>query len=92
MILSRVKPALSSAEGGDTSASASSSAHQASRKMPNLEEFLGGRDYGGAMSLLEFNRGSGRGNDEVDMWIGYCAFHSGNNGKPLIFHFFKLTF
>ena len=33
------------------------------------------RDYMGAISLLEFQRNSGQGNDTTDLWIGYCAFH-----------------
>ena len=29
----------------------------------------------GAISLLEFQRNSGQGNETTDLWIGYCAFH-----------------
>jgi len=62
----------------ETGKDASSASGSARKKMPRLDEFLSNRDYVGAMSLLEFNRGSGRGSEELDMWIGYCAFHAGN--------------
>ena len=31
-----------------------------------MEEFLGKRDYTGAMAVLEFNRHSGQGSEEVN--------------------------
>ena len=34
-------------------------------KVPKMEEFLGKRDYTGAMAVLEFNRHSGQGSEEV---------------------------
>jgi len=42
-----------------------------------LEEFLEKRDYIGALTLLEFNNSTG-GSLEVDLWMGYCAFHLGD--------------
>ena len=34
-------------------------------QVPKMEEFLGKRDYTGAMAVLEFNRHSGQGSEEV---------------------------
>ncbi|XP_012535736.1 intraflagellar transport protein 56 isoform X2 [Monomorium pharaonis] len=67
MILSRAKPA--SSEGVRTSASR--------KEIPKLEEFLDKRDYTGALTLLEFNSSIG-GSLEMDLWMGYCAFHLGD--------------
>ena len=74
-----------------------------------MEEFLGKRDYTGAMAVLEFNRHSGQGSEEVnsktnkkrhqtktknkvndslwlqvDMWLGYCAFHMGDYKRAML--------
>ena len=54
------------------------------KAMPKLEEFLDRRDYTGAMTLLEFNRSSGKGGDLVDMWLGYCAFHVGDYKRSML--------
>lgn len=54
---------------GDGSGGASGAPGSASRQLPKLEQFLKDRDYTGAMTLLEFNRSSGKGSDEVP----YCA-------------------
>ena len=75
MILSRIKPAIkkpssedgaggaeAGAAGGQAAASTSSAGLQ-TKAMPRLEEFLEKRDYTGAMTLLEFNRSSGKGGD-----------------------------
>ena len=62
----------------------SSSAQSASKQLPKLEEFLSRRDYAGATTLLEFKRNASKtSNENLDMWIGYCAFHAG--GYILIF-------
>ena len=47
-----------------------------------LEEYIKGRDYTGALALLEFNRKVGE-DDELHtlLWIGYCAFHLGQYQK-----------
>ncbi|XP_076292547.1 tetratricopeptide repeat domain 26 [Lasioglossum baleicum] len=67
MILSRSKPV--SSEGVKKSAS--------EKRIPKLEEFLEKRDYTGALTLLEFNSGSGS-NLDTELWMGYCAFHLGD--------------
>nr|XP_012230243.1 PREDICTED: intraflagellar transport protein 56 isoform X3 [Linepithema humile] len=67
MILSRAKPA--SSEGVRKSASR--------KEIPKLEEFLEKRDYIGALTLLEFNSSTGS-SLEMDLWMGYCAFHLGD--------------
>ena len=38
----------------------------------------------GAISLLEFQRNSGQGDDTTDLWIGYCAFHVGDYKRALL--------
>ena len=91
MILSRIKPAIkkpsedgANTEAGAPGASSTSSAGLQTKAMPKLEEFLDRRDYTGAMTLLEFNRSSGKGGDLVDMWLGYCAFHVGDYKRSML--------
>ena len=36
------------------------------------------------MSVLEFNRHSGKGGDSVDLWLGYCAFHLGDYKRAML--------
>ena len=82
MILSRAKPAIQKPDevnSGGSSGSASSK-----KQLPKLDEFLTKRDYMGALSLLEFQRNSGQGNDQTDLWIGYCAFHVGDYKRALM--------
>ena len=38
----------------------------------------------GAMAVLEFNRHGGKGGDEADMWLGYCAFHMGDYKRAML--------
>ncbi|KAG5328305.1 IFT56 protein, partial [Acromyrmex charruanus] len=66
-ILSRAKPA--SSEGVQTLVSR--------KEIPKLEEFLEKRDYTGALTLLEFNSTTSS-NLEMELWMGYCAFHLGD--------------
>lgn len=68
--MSRAKPA--SSEGPRKGSS--------EKAIPKLEEFLERRDYAGATTLLEFNGAVG-GSVNVDLWLGYCAFHSGEYKK-----------
>jgi intraflagellar transport protein 56 len=49
-----------------------------------LEEFLAKRDYTGAISLLDFNRNSGKGSEELDMWLGYAAFHAADYKRAML--------
>ena len=81
MILSRAKPAIQIAKEGDNGASGSASSK---KQLPKLEDFLTKRDYMGALSLLEFQRNSGQGNQETNLWIGYCAFHVGDYKRALM--------
>ncbi|KAK0055900.1 intraflagellar transport protein 56 [Biomphalaria pfeifferi] len=76
-MLSRTKPALgpgSVATGTET---------KKKKKMPTVEEFLDMRDYTGAITLLEFSRNAGKGNEETDLWIAYCAFHLGDYKRAM---------
>ena len=79
MILSRSKPAIVTSANADGSGSASHKKH-----VPTLEEFLGKRDYTGMISLLDFNRNSGKGNEELDMWLGYAAFHASDYKRSML--------
>ena len=36
------------------------------------------------MAVLEFNRHGGKGGDEGDMWLGYCAFHMGDYKRAML--------
>ncbi|KAG8236458.1 hypothetical protein J437_LFUL016909 [Ladona fulva] len=75
MILSRTKPASSSSGGNDDVT--------VSKRLPKLSDFLEARDYVGALTLLEFNRGNLKNTHEVDLWIGYCAFHLGEYSQAM---------
>jgi intraflagellar transport protein 56 len=47
--------------------------------LPTLEDFLGVRDFTGALTLLEFKLKCQDGDTkDLLLWIGYCAFHLGN--------------
>ncbi|XP_033109208.1 intraflagellar transport protein 56-like [Anneissia japonica] len=78
MMLSRQKPAT-----GPGSTTPTSQESKKKKKMPTLDEFLQLRDYTGAITLLEFTRSSGKGNEEQDSWIAYCAFHLGDYKRAM---------
>jgi len=80
MILSRVKPAINTA---GNEADVSAAAVQAQKKIPTLEKFLTDRDYTGAISLLDFQRNSGKGSPNVSLWLAYCAFHAGEYKRSM---------
>ncbi|XP_040573268.1 LOW QUALITY PROTEIN: intraflagellar transport protein 56-like [Lepeophtheirus salmonis] len=80
MILSRAKPAVSALES--SSSSINSGANK--KKIPTLDEFLSQRDYTGALSLLDFDRNSGKGGSDIDLWMGYCAFHLGDYKRAML--------
>ncbi|GFS04740.1 intraflagellar transport protein 56, partial [Elysia marginata] len=77
MMLSRTKPAVG------PGAAAAAKDTKKKKKMPTVEEFLDMRDYTGAITLLEFSRNAGKGNEETDMWIAYCAFHLGDYKRAM---------
>ncbi|KAJ8319242.1 hypothetical protein KUTeg_004333 [Tegillarca granosa] len=76
-MLSRAKPAIG--PGSTTPAKE----NKKKKALPKVEDFLAMRDYTGAITLLEFNRNSGKGNDETDLWIAYCAFHLGDYKRAM---------
>ncbi|XP_066297833.1 intraflagellar transport protein 56-like isoform X2 [Branchiostoma lanceolatum] len=78
MMLSRAKPAT-----GPAASSPAKDSSKKKKKLPKLEDYLTNRDYTGAITLLEFNRSSGKGSEEVDMWIAYCAFHLGEYKRAM---------
>uniref|UniRef100_A0A673Z2R0 Intraflagellar transport protein 56 n=1 Tax=Salmo trutta TaxID=8032 RepID=A0A673Z2R0_SALTR len=71
MILSRVKPA---AVGGEIPVNKKIK----EKKSPLVEDFLIQRDYLGAITLLEVNRG-----EDADLWLAYCAFHLGDYKRAM---------
>ncbi|GLH16206.1 Intraflagellar transport protein 56 [Gryllus bimaculatus] len=75
MILSRAKPANSPAFG------AHSGQASGRKQIPKVEDFLVKRDYTGALTILEFS--GNKGNNETQMWIGYCAFHLGDYKRAM---------
>ena len=80
MILSRAKPAINTS---GNEAESSAAAIQAQKKIPTLEKFLTDRDYTGAISLLDFQRNSGKGSPNVSLWLAYCAFHAGEYKRSM---------
>lgn len=78
MMLSRTRPAV-----GPGAAPTTKDVNKKKKKMPTVEEFLDMRDYTGAITLLEFSRNAGKGNEETDMWIAYCAFHLGDYKRAM---------
>ncbi|KAI0222218.1 Intraflagellar transport protein 56 [Lamellibrachia satsuma] len=78
MMLSRTKPAT-----GPGSPVVAKDKQKQKKKIPKMEDFLNLRDYTGAMTLLEFDRNSGKGSEETDMWIAYCHFHLGEYQKAM---------
>ena len=47
------------------------------------EEFVGRRDYTGALGILEFEQANGKTDDQTKQWIAYCCFHLGEHQKAL---------
>lgn len=77
MMLSRVKPAV----GGEPVQG--DKKKKKGKKIPKLEEYVSQRDYMGAMTLLEFKRSVGEREEELDLWIAYCAFHLGDYKRAM---------
>ncbi|KXS09778.1 TPR-like protein [Gonapodya prolifera JEL478] len=78
MMLSRVKPAISS----DTS-NAQTAAPDPKRNLPQLESFIENRDYIGALTLLDFSRSNGDSSVENILWTAYAAFHLGDYKRAM---------
>lgn len=79
-MLSRKKPAVGPGSGNTVSSAKDS---KKKRKLPKLEDLLLMRDYTGAITLAEFNRNSGKGSEETNLWIAYTAFHLGDYKKAM---------
>lgn len=79
-MLSRKKPAVGPGSGNTVSSAKDS---KKKRKLPKLEDFLQMRDFTGAITLLEFNRNSGKASEETNLWIAYTAFHLGDHKKAM---------
>jgi intraflagellar transport protein 56 len=52
-------------------------------KMPALEDFLAGSDFTGAVTLLDFQRRTGEGDDRTLEWLAYSAFHNGDYKRAI---------
>ncbi|XP_041093791.1 intraflagellar transport protein 56 isoform X2 [Polyodon spathula] len=76
-MLSRVKPAV----GGEPVQG--DKKKKKGKKIPKLEEYMSQRDYMGALTLLEFKRSIGEREEELDLWIAYCAFHLGDYKRAM---------
>lgn len=77
MMLSRAKPAVT----GETLQM--DKKKKKGKKIPKLAEYLTNRDYSGALTLLEFKRHVGEKEDDIDLWMGYCAFHLGDYRRAM---------
>ncbi|XP_015768420.1 PREDICTED: intraflagellar transport protein 56-like [Acropora digitifera] len=80
MMLSRTKPAVGPGSGNTVSSAKDS---KKKRKLPKVEDFLQMRDYTGALTLLEFNRNTGKAKEETNLWFAYTAFHLGDYKKSM---------
>lgn len=70
-------------------------AGQKKEKPLDFHDFLDRRDYAGALAILEFNKRSGDGEQDVKeilSWIGYTAFHLGDMKKALLTYQELLSF
>ncbi|PAV55565.1 hypothetical protein WR25_09922 [Diploscapter pachys] len=73
MLLSRLRPSKKKPSEDQTS-------KKKAQKIPELEDFLLKKDYGGACSLLEFGQKGGW--DETRaLWLGHCYFRGGDYKK-----------
>lgn len=70
--------------GGTASKPAAGGAgNKSGKRTPELEEFLGSADFTGAVTLLEFQRRSGEGDEKTLEWLAYSAFHNGDYSKAI---------
>ncbi|XP_053112151.1 intraflagellar transport protein 56 isoform X2 [Hemicordylus capensis] len=76
-MLSRLKPAVG------TGPQPVDKRKKKGKRIPQLEELLTQRDFTGAIALLEFKRHIGEQDEDMDLWIGYCAFHLGDYKRAL---------
>ncbi|CAF3059305.1 unnamed protein product [Rotaria socialis] len=73
MILSRTKAADDPKKKGATPAQ-----EKNKKKVGEVEDFIAERDYTGAIAYLEFCRQSGKEVKDLDLWLGFAAFHAGD--------------
>lgn len=79
MILSRSKPAFGALDSVNKNSTSSFGSH---KPLPKFNEFLKKRDYTGALTLLDFKQGADN-NPDVQLWMGYSAFHLGDYKRAL---------
>lgn len=73
MLLSRQKPAVG---GGPAPVK-----EKSKQQLPKVEDLLEHRDYTGSITLLEFQKHTGKATENTDLWIAYCFFHLGQYKK-----------
>jgi intraflagellar transport protein 56 len=61
-------------------------------KIPDVEEYLGKRDYNGAIAVLQFKRHSNRNDAKNLEMLAYCYFHYGEHDKALAIYKELLAF
>nr|CAG4643889.1 EOG090X04LA [Lepidurus arcticus] len=84
MILSRAKPAGKGFTSFANQGASGAAGHISTHQVPKLEDCLKDRDFTGAMTLLEFERSSGTGSLNSDLWLAYSAFHLGDYKRALL--------
>jgi intraflagellar transport protein 56 len=52
-------------------------------KRPELEQFLEKNDYSGAITLLNFEKKAKLDRPKLNLWLGYCYWHTGEYRKAL---------
>ena len=79
MISKRTRGA-STAGGGDDAPRFSSPAQYSEKR----DEYVGKRDWQGALTLLDFQRQAGGESDVESLaWVGYCAAHAGDYKRAI---------
>lgn len=77
------RSAAAKKDPSSSSSGASSGGAGGEEKKPKLEDYIGRRDWSGAVVLLEFQRAAGDSGERVLPWLGYCAFHLGDYKKAM---------
>eukprot|EP00117_Sycon_ciliatum_P049754 scpid28345/ scgid35228/ Tetratricopeptide repeat protein 26 len=84
MLMSRSKPDPSANGGaGGTERKVSKAGKKKQKSFPKLMDFIEGRDYTGAVTLLEFQKSLNRSAPDQDLWLAYAYFHLTDYAKAL---------
>ena len=77
-MLSRAKPAVAPAGSEPTNNNGNKTL-----SIPRLDQFVSNRDYTGAITMLEFQKATGKFGPDVLHWLAYCAYHIGDYKKAM---------